>query len=162
MKCLAYFLLMVGVEAERKGQELEPEASVGWIRIQHVFQRGFLARRRSRPSTLISVWIIKVLTYDILIFITSWSIIHETFLINSFVSTETQTEESTAEANYGSITKSHLGYKCHVGNEELNWYLNFLLYSLCHSPPPSVFPFEEDYLSASIPLTRIKVPIFTL
>lgn len=42
------------------------------------------------------------------------------FLINSFVSTETQTEESTAEANYGSITKSHLGYKCHVGNEELN------------------------------------------
>ncbi|XP_023386550.1 mediator of RNA polymerase II transcription subunit 30 isoform X1 [Pteropus medius] len=33
---------------------------------------------------------------------------------------ETQTEESTAEANYGSITKSHLGYKCHVGNEELN------------------------------------------
>lgn len=70
--------------------------------------------------SLISIWIIRVLTYDILIFVTSWSIIHETFLINSFVSTETQTEESTAEANYGSITKSHLGYKCHVGNEELN------------------------------------------
>jgi hypothetical protein len=64
--------------------------------------------------------------------LTSWSIFHVTFLINSFVSAETQTEESTAEANYGSVTKSHLGYKCHVGNEELNWYLNSLLHVLCH------------------------------
>lgn len=46
------------------------------------------------------------------------SIFH--FFINYFVSPETQTEESTAEANYGSITQSHLGYKCHAGNEELN------------------------------------------
>lgn len=84
------------------------------------------------------------------------------FLINSFVSTETQTEESTAEANYGSITKSHLGYKCHVGNEELNWYLYFLLCT-CYTiffPQVFFFPFEA-YLSVCILVTRIKVPIFT-
>jgi hypothetical protein len=50
-------------------------------------------------------------------------------LVNPFVFTETQTEESTAEADYGSITESHLGHKCHAGNEELKRYLNLLLYS---------------------------------
>ncbi|KAI1243586.1 hypothetical protein IHE44_0001217 [Lamprotornis superbus] len=33
---------------------------------------------------------------------------------------KTETEESAAEADHGSVTKSYLGHKCHVGNEELN------------------------------------------
>uniref|UniRef100_A0A8C3XE10 Mediator of RNA polymerase II transcription subunit 30 n=1 Tax=Cyanoderma ruficeps TaxID=181631 RepID=A0A8C3XE10_9PASS len=38
----------------------------------------------------------------------------------SFQLSETETEKSAAEADHGSVTKSYLGHKCHVGNEELN------------------------------------------
>lgn len=50
----------------------------------------------------------------------SLSIYFTSHVVNSFVFTETETEEPAAEADYGPITESHLGHKCHVGNEELN------------------------------------------